>query len=115
MRRAGCALDAAAQRGRRVEQRSRVGEQLGAGRGQRDGARVALEQRGAELALERADRPAQGRLGDVQLLGRAPEVQVLGDSDEVAELSQIDVDAPKVSIHPDRSWTGPSGGSTMPP
>jgi len=73
------------------EQRAGVVQQLPAGGGQRDGAFVALEERGAELALECADRAAQRRLGEMELLRRIAKVESFRHRDEVAELAQVNV------------------------
>ena len=51
-------------------------QQLRAGAGQLDRARVAQEQADADLFLERLDLPADRRLGQRHFLGRGAEVEV---------------------------------------
>jgi hypothetical protein len=66
-----------------------VREQGGSGRGQADGAAVAVEQPYAEVTFERLDLLGQGGTGDQQPLGGAAEVELFGDRDEVPQLTEL--------------------------
>ena len=111
---AGRAGNPAAQRVRTGQQRSRIGQQLPAGRGQLGCPLVPHEQRRFQLLFERPDLAGQYRLGDVQGLGGAAEVQMLSDGDEIAQLAEVDVShgllpslmPPEYYRRANRSWTG---------
>jgi hypothetical protein len=78
---------------RGVDARQRLpdgGEQLRAGLGQLDGARVAQEQRHADVVLQRLDLAADGRLGERHLLGRQAEVEVARHRLEGAQVAGLD-------------------------
>jgi hypothetical protein len=71
------------------ERAAGVGEERGAGRGERHRPRAAGEQLGADHRLEPPHLLAQRRLGDADAFGGAAEVQLLGDGDEVAEVAKL--------------------------
>jgi hypothetical protein len=71
------------------EDAARDRQQRGTGRGERDRAAGAVEQRGADVALQAVDLLAQRGLGDAEVGRRACEVTLIGDGDEVQELLEL--------------------------
>ena len=59
-----------------------LGEQLRAGRGERDLAAGAVEQLGADAPLQLPDRAGERRLGHPEAFGGATEMQLLGHREE---------------------------------